>query len=231
MINSKLHLQRMRRNRLKLLFAAIAIACMRKMFFLTGLIALPVAMFSSSGAAAAESSKSDEIRLSDIAGHWAEQPIREAVSSGAASGYADGSFKPDRNVSGKEFAGMLTASLQIPLLAPASGSKQASGEIAPDPSVQSLQEAGLVRDGEFRRETLDQALQRSQMMALALRAIDPDAADTSPEAVGGKAAAAGLMESEPEDQAALARPATRAEAVVVLQRLKRLLGFKQAAGS
>ena len=43
------------------------------------------------------------ISLSDIAGHWSENYILELVSEGYASGYEDGTFQPDRNVTRAEF--------------------------------------------------------------------------------------------------------------------------------
>lgn len=40
----------------------------------------------------------------DIAGHWAEAMIKEAVGLGLAQGYEDGTFRPDRGVTREEFA-------------------------------------------------------------------------------------------------------------------------------
>jgi ABC-type uncharacterized transport system permease subunit len=36
--------------------------------------------------------------FNDTAGHWAEDQIETAVEKGYASGYPDGSFKPDQNI-------------------------------------------------------------------------------------------------------------------------------------
>ncbi|WP_171681689.1 S-layer homology domain-containing protein [Paenibacillus planticolens] len=50
--------------------------------------------------------------LKDIAGHKANAEIMEAVALGFVSGYPDGTFKPDANVTRAEFATMLMKALQ-----------------------------------------------------------------------------------------------------------------------
>ncbi|MCR8630956.1 leucine-rich repeat protein [Paenibacillus radicis (ex Xue et al. 2023)] len=53
------------------------------------------------------------VQLSDIAGHWAEISIKQAVSSGIVSGYPDGTFKPNHTVTRMEFAVMLVNTLKL----------------------------------------------------------------------------------------------------------------------
>nr|WP_285891388.1 NPCBM/NEW2 domain-containing protein [Paenibacillus pasadenensis] len=48
-----------------------------------------------------------ETRFSDIAGHWGEANIKQAVNIGLIKGYADGTFKPNHTVTRAEFAAML----------------------------------------------------------------------------------------------------------------------------
>ncbi|MCG7406137.1 S-layer homology domain-containing protein [Paenibacillus sp. ACRRX] len=50
--------------------------------------------------------------LSDVSGHWAENAIRESVNRGFITGYADGTFKPNKQVSRAELVAMLTRALQ-----------------------------------------------------------------------------------------------------------------------
>jgi len=52
-------------------------------------------------------------QLTDIAGHWAESAIREAVSLGFVNGYTDGKFRPQGEVTRAEFAKMLIYALQL----------------------------------------------------------------------------------------------------------------------
>lgn len=50
-----------------------------------------------------------DVSFTDIAGHWAEKTIIEAVGQGIASGYPDHTFKPDRPITRAEFATLLMA--------------------------------------------------------------------------------------------------------------------------
>lgn len=50
--------------------------------------------------------------FSDIAGHWAESRILEAVKAGFVSGYEDGTFKPDKTVTRAEFATLLNNAMK-----------------------------------------------------------------------------------------------------------------------
>ena len=49
--------------------------------------------------------------FNDISGHWAENEIRRAASLGWIKGYADGSFKPDQNITRAEAASMINRML------------------------------------------------------------------------------------------------------------------------
>ncbi|OPH56955.1 hypothetical protein BC351_26445 [Paenibacillus ferrarius] len=50
--------------------------------------------------------------FNDIAGHWGEAGIKQAVEDGIVSGYPDGTFKPNRIVTRAEFAVMLMNTLK-----------------------------------------------------------------------------------------------------------------------
>ncbi|TLS50616.1 S-layer homology domain-containing protein [Paenibacillus antri] len=63
-------------------------------------------LFPASGTAAAEP-------FSDIAGHWAKANIESAVKAGFVSGYPDGTFKPDANVSRAEFLAIMTRASEL----------------------------------------------------------------------------------------------------------------------
>lgn len=49
--------------------------------------------------------------FNDISGHWAEKEIRRAASLGWIKGYADGSLKPDQNITRAEAASMINRML------------------------------------------------------------------------------------------------------------------------
>ncbi|WP_130616198.1 S-layer homology domain-containing protein [Cohnella abietis] len=53
-----------------------------------------------------------EVKFSDIAKHWAEASIKQAVISGIVKGYTDGTFRPNSTVTREEFAVMLMNALK-----------------------------------------------------------------------------------------------------------------------
>ncbi|MDD3364339.1 MAG: S-layer homology domain-containing protein, partial [Syntrophomonas sp.] len=53
------------------------------------------------------------VTLNDIAGHWAEANINKLVAMGAVSGYTDGSFKPNANISRAEFVTVLVKAFKL----------------------------------------------------------------------------------------------------------------------
>jgi len=53
------------------------------------------------------------VELTDIAGHWAEGSIKQAVSKRIVGGYPDGTFKPDNAVTRAEFIVMLAGALNL----------------------------------------------------------------------------------------------------------------------
>jgi hypothetical protein len=57
--------------------------------------------------------KPEKLQLIDIDGHWAYDNINKLVALGAISGYTDGSFKPDNNITRAEFATVLVKAFQL----------------------------------------------------------------------------------------------------------------------
>ncbi len=51
--------------------------------------------------------------LPDIAGHWAEEKIRQLFELEAITGYPDGTFQPENNISRAEFSSVLWGALEL----------------------------------------------------------------------------------------------------------------------
>lgn len=112
------------------------------------------------------------VRLSDIAGHWAEAFIRQAVSAGIVSGYPDGAFKPDRMVTRAEFTVMLMNALKPQSEGAALDFTDAAeiGEWAQAAVAQAVK-AGIVsgyEDGSFRPDATVTRAEIAVMLAGAL---------------------------------------------------------------
>ncbi|WEK54047.1 MAG: NEAT domain-containing protein [Candidatus Cohnella colombiensis] len=66
-----------------------------------------------SDSSSTETTPSTEAKFSDIEGHWAKALIEKAVRLGVVSGYADGTFKPDGDITRAEFTAMISRVLKL----------------------------------------------------------------------------------------------------------------------
>lgn len=56
----------------------------------------------------------EEVLLTDIEGHWAEQYIKDVVAAGIMAGYEDSTFKPDQALTRVETVSTIIRSLELP---------------------------------------------------------------------------------------------------------------------
>ncbi len=172
-------------------------------------------------------------KLGDIAGHWAETIIREAVAAGIATGYADGTFKPNRTVTRAEFAVLLVKALKLKgTNAPPEFADAAKIGAWAKESVMLAAQAGILKgykDGTFRPGA---EITRAEMAAMIANAMggspDPVAATRFaddkliPQWAKGAVNAvqrAGLIQGKGSGTFDPLGKATRAEAVAVLLNL------------
>jgi|GEM_PF-6351061 len=178
------------------------------------------------------------ILLSDINGHWAEAEIKAAVAKGIVTGYQDGTFRPNQQVSRVEFTALLNRALK--LIGSEGASENPQSEFADAASIptwarSSVAEAtaqGLIRgfaDGTFRPGEL---ISRTEMAVIAVRALhlsgSPDTklafVDTNEIPVWAREAVAavqraGLMNGKNGNRFAPRAPVTRAEAAGLIIRM------------
>lgn len=191
------------------------------------------------GGEAADNDEAMATLFSDLTGHWAEASIREAAANGFIVGYADGTFKPDHSLTLVEFATLLTSSLGVPILT--SGTSNSAPSVANsneitqyNGNIQSLRDVGIIKENEFTPDQWNYNLTRSVLMALSLRAIDSNSINDESE-LEQRAVSAGLLDGSDstiadnkqlQDEWA-AKVSTRAEAVVVMLRLRHALGLAE----
>ncbi|WP_276356643.1 FG-GAP-like repeat-containing protein [Cohnella caldifontis] len=181
----------------------------------------------------ADSTPADSPGFSDIAGHWAAASIVEAVKQGIASGYPDGTFKPNRSISRAEFAVMLVHALK-----PQTGGanltfsdKSAIGDWASEAIAQAVR-AGILSgydDGSFRPNAFITRAEMASMIARALRLpVEPEAASAFADNAEIPGWARGAVEAVRVPSIFIGRSgnrfvpnasATRAEAVTVILKL------------
>ncbi|HHV58070.1 MAG TPA: hypothetical protein GXX50_09980, partial [Firmicutes bacterium] len=110
-------------------------------------------------------------QAADIAGHWAEQAIRQLMEKGVVSGLPDGTFRPELTVTRAEFVTMVNKSLGI---SPVSGPIRFSDVKAGDwfaGQVEAAAQAGYVTgnpDGTF---SPYRPITREQAAAMLVRAF------------------------------------------------------------
>ncbi|TLS51730.1 hypothetical protein FE782_12495, partial [Paenibacillus antri] len=177
------------------------------------------------------------IRFGDIAGHWAEPNIRAAVAAGIVNGYADGTFKPDAEVTRAEFAVLLMNALE-PKGTGAELTFADTAEIGAwaATAVSQAAEAGIATgysDGRFRPAANITRAELAVMIARAYGAdIETESSVTTgfaddeyiPEWAKGAVSAvrqSGIVQGRSGDRFAPDATATRAEAVTMIMNLLR----------
>jgi len=172
-----------------------------------------------------------QVKLTDVpAMHWAATAIAEAVELGIITGYSDGTFRPNKDVSRVELAAMLARALKLE--GKWDGSTFADANKIPawaKDFVSQVVSAGIITgyvDGTFRAE---QQVTRTEMVAMIARALDlptnttaklkfTDAGQISAWARPYVAALfdAGLIKGRDNNMFAPQAKATRAEVVVLI---------------
>ncbi|ULO06830.1 S-layer homology domain-containing protein [Paenibacillus sp. 19GGS1-52] len=174
-----------------------------------------------------------ETQFSDIAGHWAEASIKQAVADGIVKGYLDGTFKPGNSVTRAEFAVMLMNTLQSEEVGADLGftDRAKIGTWAKQAVAQAIG-AGIIHgyeDGTFRPNAPITRAEMASMIASALKltletnAVTNFADDLNiPTWAKGAVAAVkklGLIEGKGLNQFDPAGNTTRAEAITVLLKM------------
>jgi N-acetylmuramoyl-L-alanine amidase len=183
--------------------------------------------------------KSVSVDWKDIKGHWAEASIREAAELGFVTGYADGTFLPNRAVTRAEFSAMIVRALHLEYGAADGLSFSDNERIAAwaKPYIAAAVKAGLLNgysDGSFRADKL---INRTEMVAIIMRALDiksakntklqfADSKEIPVWATGYVAAAVetGIIKGRNGNRFEPNGQATRAEAVTVILAMLKYTG-------
>ena len=174
-----------------------------------------------------------DVAFSDIAGHWAEASIKQAVNNGIVKGFTDGTFKPNQIVSRAEFAVMLINALK-PQGAGADLTFTDTAKIGAwaKEAVAQAVKAGMIsgyEDGSFRPDAKITRAEMAKMIANALKlSVESDAttdfADDMDIPTWAKGAVAamkslGIVAGTGNNRFNPDAPTTRAEAVTVLLKM------------
>ncbi|QNK59241.1 DUF2341 domain-containing protein [Paenibacillus sp. PAMC21692] len=172
------------------------------------------------------------VSFSDLAGHWSQAAVYEAVRLGIVNGYPNGMFKPDKELTRAEFIVMLARALELEANEEALPLSFADSEHIPDWALLSIAQAlqsNIIQgydDGTFRP---DARITRTEMIVMTVRALglsvgmesatsfaDDAAIPAWAKPLVAEAAARGLVEGRGGNRFAPEGESTRAEAVKVL---------------
>ncbi|ACX51295.1 S-layer domain protein [Ammonifex degensii KC4] len=188
-----------------------------------------------------------KLKFKDMAGHWAEATVAKLAGMGVISGYPDGTFRPDNEISRAEVTAILVRALK---LAPGSEQDLKFKDNASIPAwargvVAAAAREGLVRgypqpDGTVTFEP-DRPVSRAEMAALAVRILEKKVGPVAPAELKfadtgsipqwarssvGAAVAKGIVVGYPDNTFRPDKQVTRAEAAAMILRLLEAVGSK-----
>ncbi|MFX3651391.1 MAG: S-layer homology domain-containing protein [Paenibacillus sp.] len=152
------------------------------------------------------------LQFSDIkSSHWAYSAVQKAISKGYIDGYTNGTFKPDVSVTRAEFAKMVVAAMELDV-------QDASGKWYV-PYVNSATKAGLYASADFSNNDAgwNKVMTRDEMARMAARAIGETTKEDDKWMY--LATKAGLIQGVGKGQLAPKGLTTRAQAVVLIERI------------
>ena len=171
------------------------------------------------------------VKLSDVAGNWAEKEITAWVDNGLINGYPDGSFKPNNNITRAEFIALVNRVFKFSETAPVTF-KDVKDTDWFSKDVAKAEKAGYLselKDGSF---VLRESIKRQEVAAIIykLKALAKDGKESEkftdaakiPESFKGLIGAvkkAGYMQGYPDGKFDPEKNLTRAEAVVSINNI------------
>ncbi|WP_338826017.1 hypothetical protein MTBGP_01980 [Moorella thermoacetica] len=185
--------------------------------------------------------------FADLAGHWAARDVQVMAARHIAAGVGEGRFEPDRAITRAEFTSLLQRVLGLPVKGTVTGFSDVPADAWYAPSVAAAVRAGLVHGYEDSTFKPDNPVTRAEMAAmlgnaLALQGLAVKVEPGQVEAVlqpyrdqaavpswarpaMAAAVTAGIVGGREGGLAPLER-ATRAEAIVMLERLMDKPGWR-----
>jgi hypothetical protein len=172
-----------------------------------------------------EAEKPEATGLSDIAGHWAADSIKQLVASGAIAGYPDGTFKPNKSITRAEFATVVVKAFKL---------NAANGKVFADTSnhwaksyIATAEAAGIVNGYGNNKFGPNDLITREQMAVMIVKAANLTGdsgktfTDSAKIASWAKSAvsitsATGVISGFPDGSFKPQDKATRAQAVTII---------------
>ncbi|GFI61688.1 cell surface glycoprotein 2 [Clostridiales bacterium] len=165
---------------------------------------------------------------SDISGHWAQSAINSWTSMGYISGYPDGTFKPDNQITRAEFVVLVNKAMRFSIKANSSFNDVGNDYWGHDEIMKAVAAGYITGDGNGTFRPNDPVRrQEAAVMIAKVKSLGTDASGTYTYADSGRlpnwasgyigaVSKAGIMSGYPDGEFKADRTLTRAEAVVAL---------------
>lgn len=179
---------------------------------LIGLMFLAYVVFPAGGTLPAAEAAAGQ--FSDISNHWAKEAILQAVKKGYVSGYPNGTFQPNKEVSRAEFIKMLVDALKLP--------HSQVGKPWYQPYVAAAIETGVHQQMDFKTD-YNKPLTRLEMVRIAVRGTDKQLKESKQTLKDGeflyRATKSGILQGMANGELNLEGTTTRAQAVAIIERI------------
>jgi len=173
--------------------------------------------------------------LRDVGGHWARSQILSGVADGYIAGFPDGTFRPDQPITRAEFFSLITGALGLEPH-PADSAPYAPWHWSVQLGIlQAAVDGGLLNPTDYGNWIVpDVSITRREIVLVAVRALGREGlvgqhALTATDAAAypgwlqdwaAEALAGGILHGYDDGSVGLDRTATRAEALVMVQRVR-----------
>ncbi|MBW4839388.1 MAG: S-layer homology domain-containing protein, partial [Paenibacillaceae bacterium] len=174
--------------------------------------------------------------LTDIQGHYAEQTIRQLTESGIVSGYPGGTFRPNRPITRAEFVSILGS--VMPWQAAADKTFADTEKHWARLEISTAYTNGIIQGVDDHRFAPDQPITREQMAVMAANALhlekpksimsfaDGERISSWAKEALGAVTEQGIISGYPDRTIRPQAQATRAEAVMVIGRMMKIMEGK-----
>lgn len=167
------------------------------------------------------------VEFKDTASHWADSTVNIFVKLGVVSGYKDGTFQPNANITRAEFATIISKVFDLTVTGNGQTLSDTSGHWA-ESSIRALTEKGLLSgysDGTFKP---NKDISRAEIISIISKIINLKNVNVSPapafsdlEGTWNKdqieqAAAAGIISGAGNGQFSPNKQSSRAEALTII---------------
>lgn len=159
--------------------------------------------------------------INDLNNHWAKAAIEKALKSGYIKGYDDGTFRPDRAMTRAEFLKVIVSAKQITVSDKDTPFTDDKGWYRPFIATGLTHSLIKMTDYSDKKFLPNQSITRGEVAKIAVRSLGKDKEGLSKGYIY-TSKQLGILQGDSNGNVGMNKLATRAEAVVIIQRILNL---------